>query len=127
MKLLFDTHSFIWWAESPEKLAPATFAALSDSRNTRLLSVASVWEMQIKRQLGKLQLEVELKDLIETQLVASNIQLLPVELTHVLELDNLPFQHKDPFDRLLIAQANAERATLVTADPKFAAYSVGIL
>jgi PIN domain nuclease of toxin-antitoxin system len=127
MKLLLDTHIFIWWADQPEKLSPAALSALEDEANELLLSVASVWEMQIKIQLGKLKLSLPLKELVKTQQQTNDITISPVELTHVLALDALPFHHKDPFDRLLIAQSIEEDLTLVTADSQFSAYSVKLL
>ena len=124
MKLLLDTHVFIWWADNPEKLSPAALSALEDEANELLLSVASVWEMQIKIQLGKLKLSLPLKELVKNQQETNNLMVSPVALTHVLALDALPFHHKDPFDRLLIAQSIEEDLTLVTADSQFLAYSV---
>ena len=127
MKLLLDTHIFIWWADQPERLSQAALSALEDEANELLLSVASVWEMQIKIQLGKLKLSLPLKDLIKNQQETNNLTVSPVALTHVLALDALPFHHKDPFDRLLIAQSIEEDLTLVTADSQFSAYSVKLL
>lgn len=127
MRLLLDTHIFIWWADQPEKLSHAALSALEDEANELLLSVASVWEMQTKIQLGKLKLSLPLKDLIKNQQETNDITVSPVALTHVLALDALPFHHKDPFDRLLIAQSIEEDLTLVTADSQFSAYSVELL
>ena len=127
MKLLLDTHIFIWWADQPEKLSPTALSALQDEANELLLSVASVWEMQIKIQLGKLKLSLPLRELIKNQQETNDLTVSPVALTHVLALDALPFHHKDPFDRLLIAQSIAEGLTVVTADSQFSAYSVKLL
>jgi PIN domain nuclease of toxin-antitoxin system len=127
MKLLLDTHSFIWWASGPEKLSERALLACQDRSNDLILSVASVWEMQIKLHLGKLKLESSLVDLIESQQRANDLQVLSVELHHVLALSDLPPHHKDPFDRLLIAQAVAEDAFLVSADEAFSRYSVRLL
>jgi PIN domain nuclease of toxin-antitoxin system len=127
MKLLLDTHIFIWWADEPEKLSPAALFALEDEANELILSVASVWEMQIKIQLGKLKLSLPLKELVKTQQETNNLTISPVALTHVLALDALPLHHKDPFDRLLIAQSIEEDLTLVSADSQFSAYSVKLL
>ena len=127
MKLLLDTHIFLWWADDPEKLSQAALSALQDEANELLLSVASVWEMQIKIQLGKLKLSLPLKDLIKNQRETNELNLLSVELKHVLALDALPFHHKDPFDRLLIAQSLEEDLTLVSVDSQFSAYSVKLL
>ena len=127
MRLLLDTHIFIWWADEPEKLSPVALAALEDEANDLILSVVSVWEIQVKTQLGKLKLNQPLKELIESQQETNGLRILPVELSHVLMLDALPFHHKDPFDRLLIAQSIAEDMTLVTADDKFSAYPAKLL
>ena len=127
MRLLLDTHVFIWWADAPEKLSPGALAALEDEANELLLSVASVWEMQIKIQLGKLKLSLPLQELIRNQQETNELAVLPVALTHVLALDALPFHHKDPFDRLLIAQSVEEDLTVVSADSQFSAYSVKLL
>ena len=127
MKLLLDTHIFIWWVDEPEKLSAAAISALEDEANELVLSVASVWEMQIKIQLGKLKLNLPLKELVNNQQETNDLTVLPVALAHVLTLDTLPFHHKDPFDRLLIAQGIEEAFTIVTADSQFSAYSVKLL
>ncbi len=127
MKLLLDTHTFIWWDSEPAKLSPQVRALCQDRTNSLLLSVASVWEMQIKFQLGKLKLNLPLVEIIESQQQRNNIEVLPVALAHVLALQDLPPHHKDPFDRLLIAQANVEVATLLCNDPVFAKYDVNAL
>lgn len=127
MRLLLDTHIFIWWDSEPEKLPQAILDALEDSANTLVLSVASVWEMQIKAQLGKLTLRRPLKEIVESQRRANGIELMSVEAEHVYFLDGLPPHHKDPFDRLLVAQTNAEGMALVSVDPVFGSYPVRLL
>ena len=127
MKVLLDTHAFIWWDSDPTKLSPQARAACEDRANVVLLSVASAWEMQIKLQLGKLKLNLPLVEIIESQQQRNNIEVLPVALAHVLALQNLPPHHKDPFDRLLIAQANVEGAILLCNDPVFAKYGVNAI
>ncbi len=127
MKLLLDTHTFIWWDSEPAKLSSKVLALCQDRANTVLLSVASVWEMQIKLQLGKLKLSLSLAEVIESQQQTNDIEVLPITLKHVLALDGLPTHHKDPFDRLLIAQANVEGAILVSSDPIFADYPVKLV
>jgi PIN domain nuclease of toxin-antitoxin system len=127
MKLLLDTHIFIWWANQPDKLSQAALSALQDEANELLLSVATVWEMQIKIQLAKLKLSLPLNELVESQQEINNLKILPVALNHVLALDALPYHHKDPFDRLLIAQSLEEGATLVSTDSKFSEYSITLL
>jgi PIN domain nuclease of toxin-antitoxin system len=127
MRLLLDTHIFIWWADQPERLSSAALSALEDEANELLFSVASVWEMQIKIQLGKLKLSLPLKEIVKNQQETNDLTVSPVALTHVLALDALPFHHKDPFDRLLIAQNIEEQLTIVTADSQFSAYAVKLL
>jgi PIN domain nuclease of toxin-antitoxin system len=127
MKLILDTHTFIWWANEPEKLSEKALTACQDNSNTLILSVVSVWEMQIKMQLGKLKIRRPIEKLIKTQQQANGLQVLPIELAHVLSLSGLPSHHKDPFDRLLITQANVEGAILVSVDLVFSSYSVKVL
>jgi PIN domain nuclease of toxin-antitoxin system len=126
MKLLLDTHTFIWWDSSPQKLSQKALAFCQNPENTLLLSMASIWEIQIKLQLGKLSLNLPLPELIESQQQTNNIELLPINLIHILTLDSLPKYHKDPFDRLLISQAIVESAVLVSGDSILANYPVKI-
>lgn len=127
MKLLLDTHAFIWWASEPDRLPRKILELFEKIENSLILSVASVWEMQIKMQLGKLDLDMPIKELIESQQQANALQILPVELHHVFELTSLPPLHSDPFDRILIAQSNAEGLTIVSKDQKFSDYPVTII
>lgn len=127
MKLLLDTHTFIWWDSEPAKLSTKVLALCQDQENTLILSVASVWEIQIKSQLGKIKLNLPLKELIISQQKINNIVILPIALKHILSLEGLPSHHKDPFDRLLIAQANTENAVLISCDSVFADYPVSLL
>jgi len=127
VRLLLDTHIFIWWAEDPDSLSSTALSALEDESNELVLSIASAWEMQIKIQIGKLKLSRSLQGLIASQQQANDLQLLPVEFDHVLALGHLPLHHKDPFDRLIIAQAIAEGMTLVSVDTEFPAYPVKLL
>src|SRR5882724_8994256 len=109
MKLLLDTHAFIWWDSDPGRLSPAASVALCAAANEVWLSAVSAWEMVIKAQLGKLSLRLALADIF-TQQQANGLRILPVTLEHVLAVEGLPTFHKDPFDRLLVAQANVEGA-----------------
>ena len=127
MKLLLDTHTFIWWADEPEKLSVGALQALEDEGNRLFLSLVSVWEIQIKGQLGKMKLRLPLKELVESQEQANELEVLPITRAHIFALDSLPFYHKDPFDRLLIAQSIVEDVTIVTADPKLSAYPATLL
>jgi PIN domain nuclease of toxin-antitoxin system len=125
MKALLDTHTFIWWDSEPAKLSAQVLALCQNPANTLLLSVVSIWEMLIKLQLGKLSLRAPLVNIVAQQ-QSNGIQIVPVVLDHVLALESLPAPHKDPFDRLLVAQANVEAAVLLSADPIFAQYPVNV-
>ncbi|MBL1211048.1 type II toxin-antitoxin system VapC family toxin [Geminocystis sp. GBBB08] len=116
MKLLLDTHTFIWWDSSPNNLSSTVMELLTNSNNLKILSVATIWEMQIKSSLGKLNLKLSLEEIVKSQVRENNFQLLSIFNNHVLYLDNLPLYHKDPFDRILIAQANCENATLISME-----------
>lgn len=124
MKLLLDTHVIIWSAGNPEKLSQLVRNLLIDTNNFWVMSIASVWELQIKSQLGKLNLNLPLPDFIETQQRVNNLQILPIELTHIYALEALSSYHRDPFDRILIAQAIVEKMPLVSIDTAFDVYPV---
>ena len=126
MKLLLDSHTFIWWDNDLGKLSPKVLALCQDSANTLLVSVASIWEIQIKLQLGKLTLPLSLSDMVTTQQRVNSIEVVPITLTHALTLDSLTWHHKDPFDRMLVAQANVEEAILLSKDSVFSLYSVAV-
>jgi PIN domain nuclease of toxin-antitoxin system len=106
VKLLFDTHAFIWWDGDQSKLSAAALAACQSPANSLHLSLASVWELQIKMQLGKLALRLPLADVLRDQQQQNGLVLEPVTLEDILALSALPALHRDPFDRLIIAQAN---------------------
>jgi PIN domain nuclease of toxin-antitoxin system len=127
MKLLLDSHAFIWWDNDLGKMSPIAVALCQDPANTLLLSVASVWEMQIKTQTGKLKLPLPLLDTVSNQQRTNRLQIVPITLEHVLALDTLPVYHKDPFDRILIAQAKVEDAVLVSHDQFVAQYPIRVL
>ncbi len=124
MKLLLDTHTFIWWDSQPQRLSQQILNMCQDPENELLVSVASLWEMQIKLQLGKLQLNKPLAELVSGQQEINKIDILDVKLEHILALAKLPPHHKDPFDRLLIAQTDIEEAILVSKDQIFTEYEV---
>lgn len=124
MKLLLDTHVFLWLNTAPERIPSAAYEACRDPQNQLYLSHVSPWEIQIKQQIGKLHLRAALAELIETQRRANGLSMLPIELPHIYALSQLPFHHSDPFDRLLIAQARSEAMVLITADRKISLYDV---
>lgn len=126
MRLLLDTHTFLWFAGRQQyvNLPPATSEILEDNTNLLFLSYASVWELSIKASIGKLQLTESVADLVRFQQARTRLQLLPLELDHLELFERLPFHHKDPFDRLLIAQAQAENLTIIGIDTAFDSYGV---
>ncbi len=127
MRILLDTHALLWWDDDPTKLSDTARAAIEEETNTVFISVVNAWEIQIKVQLGKLGLTKPLSDIIQTQQATNGFELLPVGLSHVFALDRLPFHHKDPFDRLLIAQAIHEDLTLISNDARFSRYPATVL
>lgn len=127
MKILLDTNVFIWLNDSPQRVSGKVMSIVANPENHLFLSLISIWEMQIKIQLGKLQLSDALPEIVRTQQVENNLELLTISLEHIWALDSLPYHHKDPFDRLLIAQTKAEGMTLVSADGIFGMYDVQLL
>lgn len=127
MKLLLDTHTFMWWDSDTSRIPPETLSQMQQVDTQLLVSLVSLWEIQIKVQIGKLTLQASLAEIIAHQQIENGVTLLPVTLTHILELDNLPQYHKDPFDRLLIAQCLSESATLVSCDSIFKQYNCPVI
>lgn len=124
MILLLDTHIFIWWATDPDKLSQKQLAALTDPNNQTVLSIASMWEMQIKEQVGRLTLPFPAETLVKLQCHYNQIDTLPILERHIWALKELPLHHRDPFDRLLAAQSIAEGCQLMTVDRVFKQYPV---
>jgi PIN domain nuclease of toxin-antitoxin system len=126
VKLLLDTHAFLWMLQAPEKLPAKVVQAHNDPANALFVSVASLWEIQIKTAIGKLELDVPLAQIVREQLQGDRFSLLDIRAEHVLELGALPQHHGDPFDRMMIAQARAEKLPLVSIDRVFTQYPVEI-
>ncbi|HEX5757248.1 MAG TPA: type II toxin-antitoxin system VapC family toxin [Arenimonas sp.] len=124
MNLLLDTHAFLWMLFAPEKLSARVIQAHDDPVTTLHLSAVTLWEIQIKAALGKLELDVPLAQIVREQVQDDRYRLLDIRAEHVLALDDLPRPHSDPFDRLLIAQSRVEGLPLVSADGVFAQYPV---
>ena len=124
MKLLLDTHTVIWSMDNPTKLSRPAVEALENESNERLISIATVWELSIKVQLGKLALSRPFRDWIDDALVFLCASLLPVTLDHADEQHRLPLHHRDPFDRMLVAQAKVSGLTVVSVDEAFDLYGV---
>ena len=124
MRILLDTHIFLWALFEPTKLSSSLAKMYQDRQNTFFLSLVSIWEIQIKLQLGKLTFDIDLQKVITEQLNAGYIEILPIKLEHIFNVQSLPFHHKDPFDRLLISQAIIEDLFLASSDSMISAYSV---
>ena len=127
MRLLVDTHVWLWQGADPERLGPQTRALLEDRGNDLFLSIASIWELSIKVAAGKLRLPLDFKPFVETRLEKSEASVLNISLNHVLAVREPRPIHGDPFDRMLVCQAHCESMTLVTADSRLLDYPVKTL
>ncbi len=127
MRLLLDTHTLIWWDREPSRLPDRVRDAIQAPGNDLLLSIASVWEMQIKQSKGTLQLDRTVRATVESQQERNGVQVVGLTLPHVWELAELPLYHSDPFDRILLAQARADRLTLVSRDAVMRRYGAEVL
>ena len=127
MRLLIDTHALLWFCEGNPILSPKAQAAMEDDTNERFVSHASAWETAIKVSIGKLKLQTDYRVIFPGVLEANDFVFLPPAVEHYEALITLPRHHGDPFDRLIIAQAQVERLTIVTRDEDFPAYGVPLL
>jgi PIN domain nuclease of toxin-antitoxin system len=123
MRLLLDTHILLWWLDDAPALPAAARAAISDFRSEIFVSAATAWEISIKRALGKLDFTARMAEI----LLEAGCSCLPVKLDHAIIAAELPAHHSDPFDRMLVAQAQREGLTIVTADPLIRRYAVAVL
>jgi PIN domain nuclease of toxin-antitoxin system len=124
MKLLLDTHAFLWFINGNSKLSFRAREWIEDEANAKWVSAASLWEMAIKISLGRLSLEQPFEVLIPSQLELNGFSLLPLRISHIAKTIPLPFHHRDPFDRVLAAQCLAEEMAVVSADAVFDKYSI---
>lgn len=124
MKLLLDTHTFLWFLEDSARLSSTAKALIEDGSHEVFVSAGSLWEMAIKISLGKLTIGQPFETFIPEQLAANDIAILPIAVEHTAALITLPFHHRDPFDRLLIAQSLVSNAPIVGADTAFDAYGI---
>ncbi|GIV62576.1 MAG: twitching motility protein PilT [Rhodothermaceae bacterium] len=127
MRLLLDTHSFLWFIGGDERLSARAREVIADMGKEAYLSVASLWEMAIKINLGKLRLPRPFGVFVPEQIMLNEIKILHAELPHMARYIELPLHHRDPFDRLLAAQAYVEGMTVVSKDEVFARYEVDLL
>ena len=127
MKLLLDTHTFLWWITDDQKLSGRAREIISDGSNELFLSAATGWEIAIKVQIGRLKLPEEPIRFILEQMRINAIQSLPIQMNHALHISTLPQHHRDPFDRLLIAQAQLEGLPGLSSDHQLANYQVEVI
>ena len=124
MRLLLDTHAFLWWLANDPALSGKARTAIADGRHECFVSLASCWEMAIKCSLGKLRLTQPVERFIPDEISANGFHLLGIDFRHVAKVETLPFYHRDPFDRLLAAQALLEKMTIVSCDTVLSEYGV---
>lgn len=127
MTYLIDTHVFIWWLQDNRELSERSRNIMSNAANEIFLSIASLWEISIKLSIGKLKINDYSTAYIEKQLVSNDIQLLPIKLSHTVNLHSMPNHHKDPFDRMIISQALEENLAIITKDNQFENYNIEVI
>lgn len=127
MRYLLDTHALIWFLEGDSSLSETAKALITDGKNELAVSIASIWEIAIKVSIGKLSLSQPFDNIFPSELKKQHIQVLPLKITHTSQVKNLPLHHRDPFDRLIIAQAMIEGMPVITVDKCFNDYDVGII
>lgn len=127
MKVLLDTHAFLWWITDDTKLSDPAREIMGNGENTLFLSAASTWEIAIKARLGRLKIPDQPDRFISEQMLQNAIQGLPIQISHSLHVYHLPPHHQDPFDRLLVAQTKLENLTLLSADQHMRKYEVKVI
>ncbi len=124
MKFLIDTHTLLWIVTDDKKLSETANKLYLNSDNLIFVSLASIWEMAIKISIRKLSIEEPLNDFIQNQIKGNDIRILNIEIEHILRLENLPFYHRDPFDRLIISQSMSENIPVLSSDKVFDRYPI---
>lgn len=124
MQVLLYTHTLIWFFQGDARFSDKMRLLIEDQNNEKLISIVSVWEMSIKQSIGKLSFSLPIKTFIERQLALDDFNLLNINLEHVDVITTLPLKHRDPFDRILIAQAMVEKIPIISADTALDAYSI---
>ena len=123
MKILLDTHTFLWFLGGDSELSKQAKKFIETPKNEKYISIASFWEISIKNSLGKLTLDIPFAQL-KTEVIKNSFQILPISFDDTLLLSTLPFHHNDPFDRIIISQAMRNNLTLVSRDSNFSLYNV---
>jgi PIN domain nuclease of toxin-antitoxin system len=124
MRVLLDTHVFLWWNEDNPQLSKKARRLMADPANNIFLSVASAWEIAIKVQLGKLRLPGDAASYVQDRAARDHMEILPIRLEHAAALQSLPLLHRDPFDRMLVVQSQIEKLSILSADPEIRSYAV---
>ena len=124
MRAILDSHVLLWWLADSGRLSDRARTIVARGDNELFWSAASTWELAIKIGLGKLRLDGTLSEFLGSALREQSIRVLPIQHSHALRVESLPPHHRDPFDRMLVAQAQVERLAIVSADPRLAAYEV---
>lgn len=124
MKAILDTHTFLWWITNDQRISQKVFDIISDGENELYLSTASGWEISIKYALGSLKLPAKPDKFVSEQIAANSIITLPIQMNHALYVYTLPHHHRDPFDRMIITQAQLEKLAVITADKEFEKYKI---
>jgi PIN domain nuclease of toxin-antitoxin system len=127
LRILIDTHCWLWLCAEPGRFSKSTLDRLSQRDTERLVSAASIWEIVIKHDLGKLPLPVAPRDFVPSRLEITQTDVLDISAAHALRIANLPGHHRDPFDRMIVAQALVEGAPLLTADRALRGYGVELM
>lgn len=127
LRILLDTHVLLWLTDDTSKLPAKVISLCEDENNSLFISIASFWELAIKMSTGKIALADNAIEQLQAWCADNAISILPIEMNHCIRLQTLPFHHRDPFDRLLIAQAECEKLSVISADEHFPAYGVDVI
>ncbi len=127
MPLLLDTNAWLWWMDGSPRLGPTARRRIADNDAVLFVSAAAIWEIAIKRSLGKLRLAIPTFELVRTSIEVERIEVMAIETPHVLAIESMPQHHRDPFDRILVAQAQAAKLPIITSDRAIVRYDVEVI
>lgn len=127
MKILIDTHAFLWLITDNDKLSKKSKLIFTEPKNELFFSMASFWEICIKVSIGKLKLSKNWDKIIKDELISNSVKLLPISVDHCYQITQLPFHHRDPFDRIIISQAIIEKMHIMTVDNHFSQYEINVV
>jgi len=127
VRLLLDTHIFLWFIQGNDRLSNTARLSIEDPKNQKLISVASLWEIAIKVSINKLEIGMSISDLVTREVFGNTFSILQIDSAHLDKLEKLTFHHKDPFDRLIIAQSMAENISIISQDKIFSIYPVQLI